>query len=124
MIYVDVPETSGLHVSTLSSPVVTLGCYRGLSSDSQAPQWTRMPPGISFEIRQPRKAIADVFMEIAFWPENVTTVRTLTSLCNHSITHMLIQRGLSPAMINWAEAISVSVIAKNDFWITTNNYNW
>ena len=83
-----------------------------------------MLPGISFEIRHPHKAIAAVFVEIAFWPENVTTVRTLTSLCNHSITHILIQRGLSPAMINWAEVISVSVIAKKVFWITANNYNW
>ena len=115
MIYDDVPETSGLDISTLSNPVVTLGCYRGLSSDSQAPEWTRMPPGISFEIRQPRKAIADVFEELAFWPENVATVRTLTSLCNHSITHMLIQRGLSPAMLYWAKVISVSVITENDF---------
>jgi hypothetical protein len=87
VIYVEVPETSGLDISILSSPVVTLGRYRGLSSDSQAPEWTRLPTGISFEIRQPRTAIADVFMEIAFWPENTVIVRTLTSHCNHSMYH-------------------------------------
>jgi hypothetical protein len=74
VMYVEVPESSGLHISNLSSPIVTLGHYEGLSSDIDAPEWTRMPPGIPVSLRQPRDAIADVFAELAFWPENVSVV--------------------------------------------------
>ena len=74
MIYVEVPDTSDLDVSHLSSPVATLGRYKGLSSDAKAPEWTRMPTGIPIELRQPRDAIAAVFAELAFWPENAAVV--------------------------------------------------
>ena len=74
VIYVEIPETSGLDVSCLSSPVVTLGRYEGLSSDATAPEWTRMPTGIPFEIRQPCTAMLDVFEELPFWPENCAVV--------------------------------------------------
>ena len=79
-VYVEIPETSGLNVSCLSSPVVTLGRYEGLLSDATAPEWTRMPTGIPFEIRQPRTAMLDVFDELAFWPENCAVVSTFFSL--------------------------------------------
>ena len=80
IIYVEIPETSGLDVSCLSSPVVTLGRYEGLSSDATAPEWTRMPTRIPFEIRQPCTAMLDVFDELAFWPENCAVVSTFFSL--------------------------------------------
>lgn len=79
MVYVEVPDTSGLDVSHLSSPVVTLGRYEGLSSDTEAPEWTRMPIGVPVELRQPRDTMADVFAELAFWPENAAVVCTFTS---------------------------------------------
>lgn len=58
--------------------MVTLGRYEGLSSDAGAPDWTRMPTGIAVELRQPCYAIADVFAELAFWPENNEIVCKLT----------------------------------------------
>jgi hypothetical protein len=79
VIYVEIPETSGLDVSCFSSPVVTLGRYVGLSTDVEAPEWTRIPPGIPIQLRQPRGAIAAVFAELAFWPENAAVVRTFSS---------------------------------------------
>jgi hypothetical protein len=73
-LYVEVPETSAVDVTDLISPIATLGCYEGLCSDADAPDWTRMPPGKPVELRQPRDAMVDVFTEIAFWPENANIV--------------------------------------------------
>jgi hypothetical protein len=111
VLYVEVPETSGLDVAWFSSPVVTLGRYKGLSTDTEAPDWTRMPTGVPIELRQPRNAIADVFSELAFWPENAAVVCTLL-LLNFLITLTLHiwQPHLSPAMLHWAKAVSVSAI--------------
>ena len=74
IIYVEVPDTSGIDVAHLSSPIATLGCYDGHFSDTDAPEWTRITVGVSFDIRQPAHSIADVFTEIALWPENADTV--------------------------------------------------
>lgn len=75
MIYIEVPETSGIDVAHLSSPIATLGCYDGHFSDTDAPEWTRITIGVPFDIRQPAHSIADVFTEISLWPENAGTVR-------------------------------------------------
>ena len=80
MLYVEIPETSGLDIAYLSSPIVTMGCYDGDSSDFDAPNWTTMSPGIPFELRQPRTAMANVFQELAFWPENTGIVHSIAFL--------------------------------------------
>jgi hypothetical protein len=77
MLYANVPEASGADVAYLSSPVVTLGRYDGHFRDSNAPGWTRLTTGVTVEVRQPSAAIAEVFAELAFWPENVYIVRHL-----------------------------------------------
>ena len=74
MLYVQVPETSGINIAYLNSPIVTLGRYEGHNLDANAPEWTRITSGITFEIRQPCGSMAKVFTEIAFWPENVEIV--------------------------------------------------
>jgi hypothetical protein len=74
MLYVNVPETSGVDVTYISSPVVTLSRYDGHFRDSNAPGWTSLRMGMTVELRQPSAAIADVFAELAFWPENVAHV--------------------------------------------------
>lgn len=77
MLYATVPEASGVDVAYLSSPVVTLGRYDGYFSESNAPGWTRLTVGTLVELQQPGKTVADVFAEIAFWPENARYVRKL-----------------------------------------------
>lgn len=52
------------------SPVATLGCYEGLSSDPDAPLWTRMSPGCVLYLRQDQDSVAEMFAQIARWTEN------------------------------------------------------
>jgi hypothetical protein len=77
MLYANAPEASGVDVQYMSSPVVTLGRYDGQFTDSNAPAWTHLPPGVTVELRQPGTAVAAVFAELAFWPENCAPVRRL-----------------------------------------------
>ena len=62
--------------------------------------------GMTVELRQPSAAIADVFAELAFWPENVVylvpfnTLLRLTLICSLA--------GLSTSMLEWSSVISVS----------------
>src|SRR6202044_2193882 len=65
MLYVEVPEMSGIDVTHLISPIATLGCYEGHFSDFHTLKWTRMLPGIPVELQQPCNAMADVFAELA-----------------------------------------------------------
>jgi hypothetical protein len=74
ILYANVSETSGIDVTYMSSPVVTLSRYDGHYNDSNAPGWTRLPMGVIVELRQPSAAVADVFAELAFWPENAYIV--------------------------------------------------
>lgn len=74
MLYVDIPETSGVDLAHLSSPIVTLARYKGDSSDENAPKWSQMPVGVVFEFRQPRMGMAELFFKIAQSVENVTIV--------------------------------------------------
>ena len=54
MMYCDVPESSGIDVSHLSSPIVTLDYYEGLAEDEDAPPWCcRMHTGNIFKFKQP-----------------------------------------------------------------------
>lgn len=69
--HVEVPESSGLPAQCLVSPIVTLGAFEGPALDDDAPSWTRIPPGLAFEIRQPRVGMAYAFAELAMWPENI-----------------------------------------------------
>ena len=85
MLYVNVPETSGIDVTHISSPVVTLGRYNGHFDDSNAPRWTKLTVGTVIDIRQPSNAVADLFEELAFWPENNHIVCRLCSLWNFTI---------------------------------------
>jgi len=108
MIYVEAPETSGIDVAHLSSPIATLGCYDGHCSHKHAPDWTRIPIGVPFDIRQPCHSIANVFSEIAMWPENTAVLHVL--ICSQIITSHLAptQPKLTPMMMEWAYAVSVS----------------
>lgn len=74
MIYVDVPESSGIDINYLSSPVATLSRYEDSAFDVQVPQWTRITPGIPLELRQSRGNIAKIFAKIALWEENKQSV--------------------------------------------------
>lgn len=79
MIYAAIPETSGIDVASLLSPVATLASYQGSSSNVLAPQWTRITPGVPLELRQDRGSMARTFATIAFWGENkqfVSAIRT------------------------------------------------
>lgn len=110
MLYANVPEASGVDVTYLSSPVVTLGRYDGHFRDSHAPRWTRLRMGMTVELRQPSSAIADVFAELAFWPENVEhVVCHLPCLFKHfTPSRSYMQLGLSTSMLEWSSVISVS----------------
>jgi hypothetical protein len=81
IIYVETPESSGVNPSYLSSPLATLGRYEGFASDSDAPEWTRMQVNQPLQFRQPRGAMAEVFMKIAFWTENAVIVSIFTLRC-------------------------------------------
>jgi hypothetical protein len=114
VVYVEVPETSSVDIAHRISPIATLGRYEGLMSDAGAPQWTKIATRTTFEIRQPSSSMADVFTEIAFWPEN-------TDIVCYFIGHdMLIayansnQPLLSGMMLTWAEAVSVSSVSPLD----------
>ncbi|KZP28579.1 hypothetical protein FIBSPDRAFT_885452 [Athelia psychrophila] len=65
--HVEVPESSGLPAQCLTSPIVTLGAFEGRALDDDAPSWTRIPPGMAFEIRQPRVGMASLTRLPAAW---------------------------------------------------------
>lgn len=75
MLYCDVPESSGLDVSHLSSPIVTLAHYEGLTTDDEAPAWCRIEPAAVFEFKQPQAGMAELFVELASLTENRASVR-------------------------------------------------
>jgi hypothetical protein len=77
ILYVEVPETSGVNPSYLSSPLVTLGHYEGMFYEPEAPAWTCLLVGKPLMFRQPRGAMAEVFAAIAHWTENATIVSTI-----------------------------------------------
>lgn len=88
MMYCDVPESSGIDISHLSSPIVTLGHYEGLAGDEDAPIWCRrIDPGYVFEFKQPRLGVAELFFKFGKSTKNYT---------------------LKNAILNWATALHVS----------------
>jgi hypothetical protein len=74
IIYVETPEASGVDLSYLSSPLATISRYEGFNSDINTPEWTRMEVNQPLQFRQPRGAMAEVFMKLAFWAENTEIV--------------------------------------------------
>ena len=90
MMYCDVPESSGIDVSHLISPIVTLGYYEGLAEDKDAPAWCRrIQTGNIFEFKQPRLDMAELFFKLA---------KSTNSFA------------LKNAILNWATALHVSFI--------------
>lgn len=81
MIYVNVPESSGLDIAHLNSPIATLSRYKGSVSDALAPQWTRITLGVPLELRQSRGTMSEIFTKIAFWEENKQFVSFTTPSC-------------------------------------------
>jgi hypothetical protein len=77
VVYVETPEASGVDLSYLSSPLATMGRYEGSHADIDAPEWTRMEVKRPLQFRQPRGAMAEVFMKLAFWTENAEIVSTM-----------------------------------------------
>ena len=74
VIYVETPEASGVNLSYLSSPLATIGRYEGSNTAIDAPEWTCMEVNRPLQFRQPRGAMAEVFMKLAFWTKNAEIV--------------------------------------------------
>jgi hypothetical protein len=72
MLYVEIPESSGLDLAHLFSPVVTVARYEGDSADCDAPTWTCIPPQKVFEFHQPRHRMVDLFFKLAVSTDNST----------------------------------------------------
>lgn len=70
MLYVEIPESSGLHLAHRFSPVVTIAHYEGDSADINAPMWTCIPPQKIFEFHQRRHTIAEYFFKLAISADN------------------------------------------------------
>jgi hypothetical protein len=84
ILYIEVPEGSGVNPSYLSSPLATLGRYEGMFYDKEAPTWvSHMVVGRPLMFRQPRGAMAEVFATIAHWTENATIVSAATFISSH-----------------------------------------
>jgi hypothetical protein len=117
VLYASVPETSGIDVTYLSSPIVTLGRYDGHLNDSKAPGWTKLTPGTVIDIRQPSAAVAKVFKELAFWVENNEIVcHFLLSWILQRLTVLTeLQWGQSTSMLKWASVISVSILSRKKY---------
>ena len=90
MMYCDVPESLGINVSHLSSPIVTVGYYEGLAEDGDAPAWCRrIQTGDIFEFKQPRLDIVELFFKFA------------KSTKNYALKNVI---------LNWAAALHVSFV--------------
>jgi hypothetical protein len=77
ILYIEVPEGSGVNPSYLSSPLATLGRYEGMFYDKEAPAWvSTLLVGRPLMFRQPRGAMAEVFATIAHWTKNAAIVST------------------------------------------------
>ena len=86
MLYVEVPESSGLDFVHLFSPIVTLARYEGDSADRDAPTWTCIPPHKIFEFYQSRHSMADIFFKLASSEDNSTaSVSSFLFIKNHSL---------------------------------------
>lgn len=72
------------------SPSATLREFRGWNTAPDAPAWTQWATGTMVPVWQERGHIADLFVTLALWRENLT------------------QPGLSAQMVEWALAITVS----------------
>lgn len=90
MMYCDIPESLGIDISHLMSPIVTLGYYKGLAEDEEAPAWCRrIQSGNIFEFKQPRLDMAELFFKFARSTSNYT---------------------LKNSILNWATALHVSFV--------------
>jgi hypothetical protein len=70
MMYVEVPESSGLDLAHLFSPIVTIAHYGGDSADADAPSWTCIPPHKIFDFHQPRHVAVELFFKLALSKDN------------------------------------------------------
>ena len=90
MMYCDIPESLGINVSHLSSPIVMVGYHEGLAKDGDAPAWHhQIQTGDIFEFKQPQPDIAELFFKFAKSTKNDT---------------------LKNAIVNWAAALHVSFV--------------
>jgi hypothetical protein len=108
VIYVEIPEASGVDLSYLSSPLATISCYEGFNSDIDAPEWTRMEVNQPLQFRQPCGAMAEVFMKLAFWAENAEIVSAFTWPRSTQLIAHVTQPSLSKVMLEWAMANAAS----------------
>lgn len=108
-LYVDVPESSGIDIALLCSPIVTLAHYEGCSSESDdAPKWTQMPTGVTFEFRQPRFGIAELFFKLALLKPNSENVSIFLSCHCYHKTHPNLKPFIMTEILNWASSARVS----------------
>lgn len=109
--HVDIPAASGLPAAYLTSAIVTLGAFEGRAVHDDAPSWTRIPAGMTFEIRQPRVGMAFLFAELSMWPENIAVASTELNPAARSkliLPFLMKQNGLSLTMQLWSRSIKVS----------------
>jgi hypothetical protein len=80
VLYVEIPESSGLDLAHLFSPIVTVAHYEGDSADLCAPPWTNIPPQTIFDFHQPRFAVAELFFRLASTTGNSGLTPCVSSL--------------------------------------------
>ena len=86
MLYVEVPESSGLDLIHLFSLIVTIARYEGDSADRDASMWTCIPPHKIFKFHQSHHGIADIFFRLALSEDNSTaSVSSFLFIKNHSL---------------------------------------
>lgn len=96
MMYCDIPESSGINVNHLSSPIVMIGYYEGLAADDDAPVWCRrLQPGNIFGFKQPHLDMAELFFKFA-----------KSASKNYALQN---------AILNWASALYVSSVNASTF---------
>lgn len=85
-----------------------LGHWQGSHDDGDAPLWTRsMIPNHTYRFRQPRSFMARLVAGLTdIWVGDVVGVRILLHLFHHHSN--IWQLTISPRMIDWAYANSVS----------------
>ena len=98
--WAEAPANSLFAPHDRKSPLATLGEYVGWNWESGAPQWTRLFPGVAYTICQPHHLMAEIFRELAEWPEEKWVRILCFSL--QSFTHLKSKQLHHDKMLTWA----------------------
>ena len=108
MMYVEAPSPSGMSIYNSLSPIATLICYEGLSSDPDALLWTHISPGCGLYLRQGQNSVVEMFAQIAQWMENSVSVFSQDIFYTENVFLYLQNPSLSESTLEWAKcAITV-----------------